>query len=103
LTPASNRYARVDELLDLDELNSEPTSFDSIVRGFLSTSLLGFASTALVQPFEVGKILLQVQWIPKEASSNIAELDEIGGMDQSVDLTSELGDVRQPQTVLEFD
>lgn len=92
----NNRYARVDELLDLD--SGEPASVEGLVKGFLSTSLLGFASTAIVQPFEVGKVLLQVQWIPKEAASNIAELDDVGGLDESRDFSSDVGEVSSFQS-----
>jgi fusion and transport protein UGO1 len=28
--------------------------------------MLQYATTAIAMPFEVGKVLLQVQWIPKE-------------------------------------
>lgn len=36
------------------------------IKSFLTTSLLTFASTALVMPFEVGKTLAQCQWVPRD-------------------------------------
>lgn len=38
----------------------------TMLRAFVTSSLLSFTSTALVMPFEVGKTLAQVQWVPKE-------------------------------------
>ena len=36
-----------------------------VLRGFVGSALLGYAGTALVMPWEVGKLLLQIQWIPR--------------------------------------
>jgi fusion and transport protein UGO1 len=52
--------ATAEAYVDLDE---PATSF---LRAATAAGLLGFASTALVMPFDVGKTLLQVQWIPKD-------------------------------------
>jgi fusion and transport protein UGO1 len=60
-----SRYATVHDLIDEDDLSGPPRSLPGFVRYWASTSLLGYASTACVMPFEVGKILLQIQWIPK--------------------------------------
>jgi mitochondrial fusion and transport protein UGO1 len=50
-----------------------------MLRAFVTSSLLSFTGTALVMPFEVGKTLAQVQWVPKEGLDNIvqATLDEV--------------------------
>lgn len=37
-----------------------------LVSDALAAAVLSYASTAVVMPFEVAKVLLQVQWIPKE-------------------------------------
>lgn len=37
-----------------------------MLRAFVTSSLLSFTGTALVMPFEVGKTLAQVQWVPKD-------------------------------------
>lgn len=62
--PGGRYYnARMEELLsDYDEEAPLP---GTLLRSFMGSTLLGFSSAALVQPFEVGKTLLQVQWIPK--------------------------------------
>lgn len=38
----------------------------SMLKAFVTSSLLSFTSTALVMPFEVGKTLAQVQWVPRD-------------------------------------
>lgn len=61
--PASSRLsplATADTYIDLDEPST------SFLRSATAAGLLGFASTALVMPFDVGKTLLQVQYIPKD-------------------------------------
>jgi fusion and transport protein UGO1 len=46
------------------------------------SALAQFSSTAIAMPFEVGKTLLQVQWVPRDASASAVdpgdgtELDE---------------------------
>ena len=55
-------YATVHDLLE-DEPG--PSTVSEYVRVYSSAALLGYLSTACVMPFEVGKVLLQVQWIPK--------------------------------------
>ncbi|KAK4052153.1 hypothetical protein OIV83_002448 [Microbotryomycetes sp. JL201] len=42
------------------------TEAGAMLRAFVTSSLLRFSGTALVMPFEVGKTLAQVQWVPKE-------------------------------------
>jgi mitochondrial fusion and transport protein UGO1 len=37
-----------------------------LLKGLFSAGLLQYASTAIAMPFEVGRVLLQVQWVPKE-------------------------------------
>ncbi|KAK4703513.1 hypothetical protein P7C70_g2702, partial [Phenoliferia sp. Uapishka_3] len=37
-----------------------------MLRAFATSSILAWTSTALVMPFEVGKTLAQVQWVPRE-------------------------------------
>lgn len=38
--------------------------FKSLIAG----AVLQYTSTALAMPFEVGKLLLQVQWVPRDLS-----------------------------------
>lgn len=60
-----SRYAAVHDLIDDSEFSDVPRSVPGFIRYWASASVLGYASTACVMPFEVGKILLQIQWIPK--------------------------------------
>lgn len=60
-----SRYAAVHDLIDETEFSDVPRSVPGFIRYWASTAALGYASTACVMPFEVGKILLQIQWIPK--------------------------------------
>jgi fusion and transport protein UGO1 len=56
---------------------------------FVSASLLGFASTAMVMPFEVGKTLLQIQYVPRDELGNVQEhaaVDEYPETEDDVEL-----------------
>ncbi|KAG1871137.1 mitochondrial carrier domain-containing protein [Suillus tomentosus] len=75
--PAHNSIFDLSPSLDL----SEPSSLDVslLLRSLFASALLQYTSTALVMPLEVGKLLLQIQWIPKDApapSSQIYEEEE---------------------------
>lgn len=72
----SSRYynARMEELLSDSE--ETPLPGPLFFRGVLGSTLLGFGTAALVQPFEVGKTLLQVQWVPKSAADAEVLSDE---------------------------
>ena len=39
-----------------------------LLKGLIAGAVLQYTSTALAMPFEVGKLLLQVQWVPKDLS-----------------------------------
>ncbi|KAL4401595.1 transmembrane transporter [Malassezia pachydermatis] len=45
---------------------SAKTSIGAIVTSLLVSGALQYTSTCLAMPFEVGKLLLQVQWVPRE-------------------------------------
>lgn len=75
--PAHNSIFDLSPSLDL----SEPSSLDVplLLRSLVASALLQYTSTALVMPLEVGKLLLQIQWIPRDApapSSQVHEEDE---------------------------
>ncbi|GAA6022614.1 hypothetical protein JCM11491_000701 [Sporobolomyces phaffii] len=42
-----------------------PSTAATVLSSLVTASLLSFTGVALVQPFEVGKTLAQVQWVPK--------------------------------------
>lgn len=58
---STNRY---ESSTSFDDLESPAAG--AMLQSFLMSSILSFTSTALVMPFEVGKTLAQVQWVPKD-------------------------------------
>lgn len=78
-----SRYAAVHDLIDDTELSDVPRSVPGFIRYWASASVLGYASTACVMPFEVGKILLQIQWIPKADVQILNEESDEGGEDEA--------------------
>lgn len=56
----------------------------------VNAGILGFLANAAVQPWEVGKVLMQVQWIPRADVELLNELtDDEGEDDQDVLLDAE--------------
>ncbi|KAG9314630.1 mitochondrial carrier domain-containing protein [Chiua virens] len=53
----------------------EPSSLDVslILRSLVASALLQYSSTAMAMPLEVGKLLLQIQWVPKDALTQESE------------------------------
>ena len=49
---------------------TEPSGVDVrlLLKGLIAGAVLQYTSTALAMPFEVGKLLLQVQWVPRDLS-----------------------------------
>lgn len=49
---------------------TDPSGVESkvILKGLIAGAVLQYTSTALAMPFEVGKLLLQVQWVPRDLS-----------------------------------
>lgn len=49
-----------------------------IMSSMLASAFLQYSSTAIAMPWEVGKLLLQVQWVPRDAGEpeSIAEIHE---------------------------
>lgn len=39
-----------------------------LLKALIAGAVLQYTSTALAMPFEVGKLLLQVQWVPRDLS-----------------------------------
>ena len=37
-----------------------------LLKSLIAGAVLQYTSTALAMPFEVGKLLLQVQWVPRD-------------------------------------
>ncbi|KAG9104624.1 hypothetical protein FRC06_000770 [Ceratobasidium sp. 370] len=55
-------------VFDLSPVNADVGSLDPRIalKALATAGMLQYATTAIAMPFEVGKVLLQVQWIPKE-------------------------------------
>lgn len=47
-----------------------------LFKAFVASAVLQYTSTALAMPWEVGKTLLQVQWVPRDAGEVDDEEDE---------------------------
>lgn len=46
-----------------------------VLTGLLGSAVIQYAGTALVMPWEVGKVLLQIQWIPRYSRDVVEEAD----------------------------
>ena len=71
---ASNRYEQP-SATPYEDFGGNPAA-GQMLRAFVTSSLLSFASTALVMPFEVGKTLAQVQWVPRDNLQPLVQLSE---------------------------
>jgi fusion and transport protein UGO1 len=55
-------------VFDLAPLASDVVSLDPqmAIKALVASGALQYATTAIAMPFEVGKVLLQIQWVPKD-------------------------------------
>ena len=65
IRPSPNSIFDLSPSLDL----SEPSGINAtqLFRAIVASATLHYTSTAIVMPWEVGKMLLQVQWVPRDA------------------------------------
>lgn len=65
MRPSPNSIFDLSPSLDL----SEPSSINAtqLFKAAVASAILQYTSTAIVMPWEVGKMLLQVQWVPRDA------------------------------------
>ena len=63
--PSHNSIFDLSPSLDL----SEPTGINAaqLFKAFVASAVLQYTSNAIAMPWEVGKLLLQVQWVPRDA------------------------------------
>ena len=63
--PARNSIFDLSPSLDF----SEPSGIDAsqLAKTIVASAILQFTSTAIANPWEVAKLLLQVQWVPRDA------------------------------------
>ncbi|GAA5949336.1 hypothetical protein JCM21900_005610 [Sporobolomyces salmonicolor] len=81
--PVTNRYES--SFSDLDDVGAGLPTAGTMLRAFVTSSLLSFTGVAMVQPFEVGKTLLQVQWVPKDGLDLQAEFPDAGAGEEVSD------------------
>lgn len=53
-----------------------------VLKGVAASAFMQYASTALVMPWEVGKLLLQIQWVPRESEELQAEVGRVSEEDE---------------------
>ncbi|KAF9065437.1 mitochondrial carrier domain-containing protein [Rhodocollybia butyracea] len=61
-------FADVSAVSDIDLIQ--------VLKTALASAMLQYTSTAIAMPWEVGKLLLQVQWVPRELESEISLANE---------------------------
>jgi fusion and transport protein UGO1 len=66
-TPSRNNNSIFDLSPSLAD-GSEPLNATLVFRSLVASAVLQYTSTAIAMPWEVGKLLLQVQWIPRHDS-----------------------------------
>lgn len=54
----------------------------AMLRAYTTSSVLSFVGTAMVMPFEVGKTLAQVQWVPKDGLDTIMDASDEGVIEE---------------------
>lgn len=87
LLPTSNRYSSSSAF---DDVGSESGSYASQLsdasKALFLSAAFQYTSTCLAMPFEVGKLLLQIQWVPKDevwiAFGEMEQEDEMEQMDR---------------------
>ncbi|KAG6814027.1 hypothetical protein H0H92_003877 [Tricholoma furcatifolium] len=63
--PSHNSIFDLSPSLDLDE--SPGINVTNLLKALTASAVLQYSSTAIAMPWEVGKLLLQVQWVPQDA------------------------------------
>ncbi|KAI0639082.1 mitochondrial carrier [Trametes polyzona] len=95
---SSNQWSTRTAPNPLFELSSSLSGDDSglditsLAKELLAAALLQYATNAIAQPWEVGKTLLQVQWVPREPESDAAHHYHADGAEGAVDDDAELSD-----------
>ncbi|PWY98797.1 mitochondrial carrier [Testicularia cyperi] len=70
--PAANRYMSAGDAkpyvatTSSSALGDADAGLHDVIRALLISGALQYTSTCLAMPFEVGKLLLQVQWVPRD-------------------------------------
>ncbi|TFK93536.1 mitochondrial carrier [Polyporus arcularius HHB13444] len=71
----STRTSAPNPLFELSSLTDDDSGLDitSLAKELLAAALLQYATSAIAQPWEVGKTLLQVQWVPRDPRDLLPE------------------------------
>ncbi|KEP54390.1 carrier protein [Rhizoctonia solani 123E] len=66
--PSRSARSADSHVFDLAPVASDVVSLDlrMAIKALIASGVLQYATTAIAMPFEVGKVLLQIQWIPKD-------------------------------------
>lgn len=73
--PARNSIYELTPSLDLNDPVNVKMSI--LFKGIVASVFLQYGSTAIAMPWEVGKMLLQVQWVPRDAEEvDVAKAEE---------------------------
>jgi fusion and transport protein UGO1 len=88
--PSQNSIFDLSPSLDLRESSGIDVAL--LVRSLLASAILQYTSTAIAMPWEVGKMLLQVQWVPRDASEpeSTAEVVEEEEEEETVSILLDL-------------
>jgi len=72
----SSRPAR-NSVLDLSPDLNDGSGFNTVqvIKALTASALLQYASSTIAMPWEVGKLLLQVQWVPQDMPPQL-EMEE---------------------------
>jgi mitochondrial fusion and transport protein UGO1 len=64
----SSRPAQ-NSIFELSPALAEPGGLDLglLLKTLIASAVLGYTTTAIAMPWEVGKCLLQIQWVPRDA------------------------------------
>ncbi|KAL9715824.1 hypothetical protein Ac2012v2_000266 [Leucoagaricus gongylophorus] len=78
--PGSKQYSRpVSEFTPALEFYKEPYGLNTahLFRSVAASAVMQYTTSALVNPWEVGKLLLQVQWVPRDAGDPLTEQEYV--------------------------
>ena len=79
--PSNNPIFDLAPILDYGG-GSESATTKAMLKALISSAFLQYTTTAIAMPWEVGKILLQIQWIPKDPEQDIEEDETVQYADQ---------------------
>lgn len=77
----SSRY--IFDLSPSQDMSDSGADASQLLVSYVGTAFLQYTSTAIAMPWEVGRLLLQVQWVPRDAG-NPELLDEAADDDGEV-------------------